>query len=241
MPPNSVLFPDPTYPYGSTANGTREPHHGVEFPVPYGTPVQAAFEGRVLFAGSDQNEARFSPWKNFYGNLVVLEHQRDGLVFYTLYAHLSRIDVQAGETVSQGATIGLVGMSGAAIGPHLHFEVRLGGTDYTDTRNPVLWLEPADPARSSALRGKVVTAEGQPVYTHLTVQLLDENGRLLRQYDVETYAPEAHPVPTDDENFALGDLTPGTYRVTLYAAEKLWERFVPVLPGQVSEIVFTLP
>jgi hypothetical protein len=241
VPLDSNPFPDRVYPYGSTANGTREPHHGVEFPVPYGTPILAAADGVVFFAGSDEQESRFSPWENFYGNLVVVEHNANGQIFYTLYAHLSELDVETGQTVQTGDPLGKAGMSGAATGPHLHFEVRQGGTAYTDTRNPALWLRPADPARNSALRGKVINRSGEPIYAHLNVQLLDESGRLLTQYDVETYAPEHNPVPTADENFALGDLLPGRYRITLYASGKIWEQFVQVPPHQIAEVVFVLP
>jgi murein DD-endopeptidase MepM/ murein hydrolase activator NlpD len=130
---------DPTYRYASTANGTREPHHGVEFPNQSGTPVYAAGKGTVVFAGPDK-EAIYSPWENFYGNLVVLQHE-DGL--FTLYAHLSKIDVSVGQKVFTTDKIGEVGKTGVAIGSHLHFEVRRGdGKDYFATQNPELWLVP---------------------------------------------------------------------------------------------------
>ena len=89
---------DATYRYGSTANGTREPHHGVEFPNQSGTPVYAAANGTVIFAGPDQ-EAIYSPWQNFYGNLVVIQHEDE---LFTLYAHLSKIDVEAGRSFHGG-------------------------------------------------------------------------------------------------------------------------------------------
>src|SRR6185503_775303 len=86
---------DQTYAYGSTARSTREPHHGVEFLNKYGTPVHAAADGVVVFAGADK-EAVYSPWVDFYGNVIVVEHA-DNL--FTLYAHLSAIDVQVGQRV----------------------------------------------------------------------------------------------------------------------------------------------
>src|SRR5687767_12742930 len=64
---------DPSYRYASTANGTRDPHHGVEFANASGTPIHAAAQGTVVFAGPDE-VATYSPWPNYYGNLVVLEH-----------------------------------------------------------------------------------------------------------------------------------------------------------------------
>ncbi|HKJ39735.1 MAG TPA: M23 family metallopeptidase, partial [Anaerolineales bacterium] len=82
--PGNIFF-DTAYRYGSTQNESREPHHGVEFLNEFGTPVHAAGDGMVQFAGSDK-EAVYSPWKNFYGKVVVIRHANE---MYTLYAHLS--------------------------------------------------------------------------------------------------------------------------------------------------------
>jgi murein DD-endopeptidase MepM/ murein hydrolase activator NlpD len=92
-------------------------HAGVDFPAPAGTAVAAAGSGRVAFAG---------PSGSGWGNLVVVAH-RHGV--RTRYAHLSRIDVQVGQRVSTGSTIGLVGSTGEATGPHLHFEVVVRGAN----------------------------------------------------------------------------------------------------------------
>ncbi len=130
---------DVTYRYASTANGTRDPHHGVEFINKFGTPVYAAGDGVVAFAGPD-SKAMYSPWPNYYGNVVVIKHAND---LYTLYAHLSKILVETGKSVRAGDEIGEVGQSGVAIGSHLHFEVRRGNAeDYFSTQNPELWLLP---------------------------------------------------------------------------------------------------
>jgi murein DD-endopeptidase MepM/ murein hydrolase activator NlpD len=90
-------------------------HAGVDLLAPAGAPVLAAGPGRVTWAG-----ARAGGW----GNLVVVRHP-DGV--RTLYAHLSAIDVRVGDEVSGGALLGRVGATGDATGPHLHFEVRVGG------------------------------------------------------------------------------------------------------------------
>ncbi|HEY4956828.1 MAG TPA: M23 family metallopeptidase, partial [Caldimonas sp.] len=63
-------------------------------------------------------------WQNGYGNVIHIKHSND---VETVYAHLSRIDVTKGEKVDQGSTIGAVGMTGWATGPHLHFEFKLDG------------------------------------------------------------------------------------------------------------------
>jgi hypothetical protein len=87
-------------------------HSGVDYPAPIGTPVVAAADGTVIGAGR----------AGAYGNLVVVRHT-SGVT--TLYAHLSKILVTSGRRVTGGAVVGLVGQTGDATGPHLHFEVRL--------------------------------------------------------------------------------------------------------------------
>ena len=90
-------------------------HAGIDLPAPRGTPVYAARSGEVVYAG----------WRaGGYGYLVTIAH---GSGERTMYAHLSRIDVRVGVRVAQGVRVGLVGATGDATGPHLHFEVRLRG------------------------------------------------------------------------------------------------------------------
>jgi murein DD-endopeptidase MepM/ murein hydrolase activator NlpD len=89
-------------------------HAGVDLPAPMGTPVEAAASGRVVWAGVRAG----------WGLVVTLAHTHG---VRTMYAHLSRDSVQLGQHVAAGTTIGLVGATGDATGPHLHFEVRLRG------------------------------------------------------------------------------------------------------------------
>ena len=93
------------------------PHHGIDYGAPKGTPVESAGSGRVAFAG----------WKNGYGNFVEIRHNNS---YSTGYGHLSRIakGVSTGAKVSQGDLIGYVGSTGISTGPHLHYEVKLGGS-----------------------------------------------------------------------------------------------------------------
>jgi murein DD-endopeptidase MepM/ murein hydrolase activator NlpD len=86
----------------------RSPHAGVDFPAPKGTPVYAAQSGQVVVA----EDLYYS------GNTVVIDH---GYGVYTLYAHLSEIDVKAGDPVASNAEIGKVGATGRVTGPHLHW------------------------------------------------------------------------------------------------------------------------
>jgi murein DD-endopeptidase MepM/ murein hydrolase activator NlpD len=89
-------------------------HLGTDFAAPTGTPARTVGDGVVSFAGVQGG----------YGNVVFIKH-RNG--HETVYAHLSRINVRVGQNVGQGDTIGLVGATGWATGPHLHFEFRVNG------------------------------------------------------------------------------------------------------------------
>jgi murein DD-endopeptidase MepM/ murein hydrolase activator NlpD len=92
----------------------RSPHTGIDIRAKRGTPVVAANTGCVVL----RNDLFFS------GNTVVLDH---GLGLYTAYLHLSEYRVSDDELVEKGQVIGLVGATGRATGPHLHFSARLGG------------------------------------------------------------------------------------------------------------------
>ncbi|MBQ9579250.1 MAG: peptidoglycan DD-metalloendopeptidase family protein [Ottowia sp.] len=94
--------------------GERKGHAGVDYGAPTGTPVYTVGGGKVEFAGT----------KSGYGKLVIVRHRNQGVE--TRYAHLSRIDVKEGDTVSAGDLVGAVGATGVATGPHLHFEWRIG-------------------------------------------------------------------------------------------------------------------
>lgn len=232
QPPANVSV-DWTYPYASTANGTRDPHHGVEIQGRFGTPVHAAADGVIQFAGPD-DEAVFSPWRGFYGNVVVIRHADE---LYTLYGHLSEVNVQAGDEVKAGDLIGEVGQSGAATGSHLHFEVRRGEVeDYFSTVNPELWLAPSQ-AGFGAIAFSIVNGGGGFQGAALTIQRMDEADNAVEAYYVNTYHPS---LAIGDENAAIGDLPAGQYRVTLIARGRFYERRVEVESGKRTQVVFVV-
>lgn len=98
----------------SPAAGGVRPHRGVDISAPLGTPILAAAEGIVVFAG----------WQAEMGKSIYLDH---GHGFATMYGHLKTIMVKEGEKVKKGQIIGTVGMTGNSTGPHLHYEVHVQG------------------------------------------------------------------------------------------------------------------
>ncbi|MFB4420200.1 peptidoglycan DD-metalloendopeptidase family protein [Streptomyces sp. QL37] len=101
-------------------------HTGSDFQAASGTSVRSIGPGTVVSAG----------WSGSYGNEVVIQHS-DGM--YSQYAHLSSLEVSAGQTVTGGQQIGLSGTTGNSTGPHLHFEVRTGPSYGSDV-DPIAYL-----------------------------------------------------------------------------------------------------
>jgi murein DD-endopeptidase MepM/ murein hydrolase activator NlpD len=135
-------------------------HKGIDYAAPTGTRVRAVGDGSVEFAGV----------KNGYGNVVILRHNGQ---YSTVYAHLSRIAVRRGARVAQNDTIGLVGQTGWATGPHLHYEFRIAG----QARNPLSIAMPAGlpvPAQSLA----AFHAQTEPLVARLDL-LANANVALL--------------------------------------------------------------
>ncbi|WOG26726.1 OapA family protein [Endozoicomonas sp. 8E] len=101
---------------------TKRPHNGTDYAAPTGTPIKAAGDGKIQFIG----------WQNGFGNVVFIQHPHN---IVTVYAHQSRVNkrFKKGSQVKQGQTIGYVGQTGWATGPHLHYEFRVNGVH----RNPV--------------------------------------------------------------------------------------------------------
>ena len=125
-------------------------HKGVDYAAPYGTPIKATGDGKVVFRGT----------KGGYGRTVILAH---GSRYSTLYAHMSRFakGLRNGSRVRQGQVIGYVGQSGLATGPHLHYEFRINGVH----RNPLTVALPAaapiDPRYAADFERKAQTLLAQ--------------------------------------------------------------------------------
>jgi len=241
VPDGSVVWTDKVYPYGGTRGGTLRPHHGVEFNVPYGTPMLAAASGTVVVAGNDSMEMH-GPHTGFYGNLVVIEldSRYQGQPIYILYGHLSELLVSVGQQVQVGEVIALSGGSGVADGPHLHFEVRVGQNDYYHTRNPILWLYPFPDY--GVVAGRITWPDGSLAYeVPVSLRRLDGQSRYLA---TTSYADDSVN-PSDlwalGENFAIDDVPAGYYEVTVRLSEnrRLTEE-VWVFPYRTSFVEFVL-
>jgi murein DD-endopeptidase MepM/ murein hydrolase activator NlpD len=235
--PAKTVIIDPTYRYGATQEDKRAPHHGVDFPNTAGTSVLAVGDGEVVVAGNDKL-ALYGWVTNFYGNLVVLEHHLPGFeqTIYTLYGHLSKLNVQVGQSVQTGDKIGEVGSTGIAIGSHLHLEMRITNNDYKSTRNPELWLVPLP--GTGTLAGRIVDANGQLVRTTIIIQRL-VNDEIFPVYPIEAYARES--LNSDDvlqENFAVSDRPAGSYRLSLIYNGRFYEQQVQVEPGKLTLVIF---
>lgn len=122
---------------------TWRAHLGTDFAATTGTPVRTVGDGVVEFAGV----------QNGYGNVVYVKHRNQHV---TVYAHLSRIDVRTNQAIDQGTTIGAVGATGWATGPHLHFEFRVAGKQM----DPMLIAQQSESAAP-------VSAAARPAFNRL--------------------------------------------------------------------------
>ena len=107
--------------------GGRRMHKGVDFAAPNGTPLYAAADGVVTYAG----------WSSGYGRLVKIQHE---FGIETRYAHMSKLRAKVGQRVSRGDRIGDMGASGRVTGVHLHYEIRVGGKAV----NPMIYIKAAN-------------------------------------------------------------------------------------------------
>ena len=201
-----------SYAYGTTGGGQFATHHGIDIQNTLGTGILAAGSGWVVYAGDD-SEAQFGPQTDFYGNLVIIEHDvpaPDGRPLYTLYGHLFRVEVETGQRVELQQRIGQVGATGVALGSHLHLEVRIGDPyDYYSTYNPDLWVRPWP--RYGTLAGRVIDRDGNLRYNTMISIQPKGSGTSRSTY---SYADDTvNPDPYYGENYTYADLPAGEYQV----------------------------
>jgi murein DD-endopeptidase MepM/ murein hydrolase activator NlpD len=235
---DNVNWPLAEYRYGGVFFAPNVVHTGVDIDAEEDTPILAAGPGTVVSADWGLFTEVPGNITDPYGQAVVVRHDfgyKDQELF-TVYAHMSKIIAVVGQHVETGDVLGLVGDTGATTGPHLHFEVRLGGNTFYNTSNPELWMAP--PQGWGVLVGR----------------LTDEDGNLLYQFPVEvrpmpsevplrkvlTYAEG--PVNSDDyyqENLVLSDLPAGLYKIAFEYKDKNLQFWADIYPGQVTYFTFT--
>lgn len=234
----------PSYQFGSTAGDRYRAHHGVDISNPLGTPVLASGAGEVVHAGLD-DPLLLGPYNNFYGNAVVIRLDRrlpvagGELDVFVLLGHLSEVLVSTGQRVEPGDVVGLVGMTGIAIGPHLHLEIRVGGNTYEHSVNPELWVQPLNGGGAVAVR--LLTSDGHTwPGGRVSVARFGENGAAVWAYHIETYrdVENLNPDPVWGENGAVGSVPPGRYLVFTEVNGERLRAEVDVLSGQTSFVEF---
>jgi murein DD-endopeptidase MepM/ murein hydrolase activator NlpD len=240
-------YVDQTYRYGSTMGGNFQPHQGVEFNNPDGTSVHAIGDGVVIFAGLAERGS----------NTVAIRHDvrakdRDGqpLFLFSTYYHNRALLAAVGQRVRRGDVIAQVGHTGRATNDHLHLEVHASPYDSLAlivdpnqrypryTVNPELWIAPL--AGTGVVAGQVWDAEGQAVPAARVYGLLKTEPQETPYSFAETYGERNHPDPVYQEHFAVGDVPPGDYTLTVDAGGRRLTRRVQVREQSLTWVVFRL-
>lgn len=232
---DEVNWPLDEYRYGGVffANVV---HTGVDIPAPPGTPVLAAGDGKVVWAGWGLYRGVFGDTTDPYGQAVVIQHDFGyrGKRLFTVYGHLQEIHVRRGNVVKTGDQIGLVGSTGKTTGPHLHLEIRWGEMNFFYTFNPELWLVP--PQGWGVLVMRVMRTDGHVAYYHPLKVTSINTGQVWKAH---SYADGA--VNTDwyyQENLVLGDLPTGRYKIETSYSGKLYTLEFEINPGRVRYLTF---
>jgi murein DD-endopeptidase MepM/ murein hydrolase activator NlpD len=210
-------------------------HTGIDIPVKLGTRVQAAGPGRVTWTGYGLYRGT-EDVTDPYGLAVSIKHDfgYQGETLYTVYGHLSRVDVMVGQHVEAGETIGLSGETGKVTGPHLHFEVRIGKNNYFVSRNPELWISP--PQGWGILAARLQNNVGEHVYSQLVTVISKETGQT---WYVNSYGEgTVNSDPYYRENLVLGDLPAGDYTVWIPYQGSTFNTDIRIDPGMVSYFTF---
>jgi len=153
-------------------------HHGNDYRAKPGTPIVAAGEGTVIFAGR----------RGGYGNVVFIDH---GGGIITRYAHMRRIETKLGASIQAGERVGQVGSTGRTTGPHLHFEVRLSGRSV----NPSTAMTVAEIMRESPGAGQLAAFALAPELQAKSRDRLDPGNRRRIAKQLGEQRPERQNAP----------------------------------------------
>ena len=224
--------------------GFFQPHQGVEFNNPDGTPVLAIGDGVVVYSGPAEAGAL---------TVSILHDRRlpvngDTLFIFSVYYHNSGLDVKVGDRVRAGQPISRVGNTGRATNDHLHLEVH-AAPDTTIktivdslnrypsyTTNPELWIQPLP--GTGIVAGVVRDASGARVKQARVYGIVKPTPRETPYAYAETYGDKNHPNPLYGEDFAVGDVPPGDYLMGVDIDGKPVLRRVRVETGKMTWVEF---
>jgi murein DD-endopeptidase MepM/ murein hydrolase activator NlpD len=221
----SYLFGEPNISNSSLA------HRGLDILVRYDT-VYSASDGIVDFVGYNPNDPEGGYEPSGCGNYVIVKTEWEANDIYLLYCHLTNPLVSVNDSLISGQSVAISGNTGYSTGPHLHFEIRMYTKDFSAVRtrrNPELWFAMGG---TGAVYGNIPNAPNstrvdispdpkpRPPYTTFG-WALTYNFNDIRIGSDEVYK----------ENYAIGDMKPGTYTIT--ALGGAYRRVVTVGAGEV--------
>ncbi len=206
-------------------------HRGIDIAISYDT-VFSASSGTVYFVGYDPNNVVGGYEPNGCGNYIFIKSNWQSKNLYLLYCHLTKPLVLQNQSVAEGTPIAISGNTGYSTGPHLHFELRMNSASYSTTRsrrNPELWIGMDG---MGAIYGEVPNA---PNSTRVDISPDPKPRPPYTTYGYSlTYNFNDPYIGSDDiyaENYAIGDVKPGTYTIT--ALGGAYTRTVTVQSGEV--------
>ena len=204
-----------TFPYGMDLGGNYIHHHGIDLGGSTGDQIRAGTAGEVVFAGWDEHAGLAYPFYGpFYGNAVIVRLAEPLITetgpqdVYVLYGHLHKVLVRTGYHVAPDTIVGTLGQTGVADGPHLHLEVRIGGNEYADTVNPLLWIAP--PAGTGTVAVRLVSAANR-IWEAARIFLVANDGSARYQTMNYRLEPGIQHDPWWGETAAFGAVRVGTY------------------------------